>query len=100
MHRIVIASALVLLGSSGLFAQPPGQPGVTRPPKKYALLIGLDTYRRAGSIPQLKFAEDDARDLASLLSSQQFEKPIVLLGSDVTRSNIIAELYKFAHIAQ
>lgn len=60
----------------------------------YALLIGINTYRDRRFAP-LARAEQDARDLASLLSAPPFNFQYrMLLGSQATQFNIQNELNK------
>ena len=65
------------------------------PPRKYALLIGLNEYLNVATVPYLKYAEKDVRDLESALRDQGYKVTVVLNG-DAVRSRLVAELYKYA----
>jgi uncharacterized caspase-like protein len=65
------------------------------PPRKYALLIGLNEYLNVATVPYLKYAEKDVRDLEEVLRGQGYKVTVVLNG-DAVRSRLVAELYKYA----
>jgi hypothetical protein len=69
----LFALACVFAGLSLLSAAP--EPG-----KKYALLVGINEYDHA-KLPALKYAENDAADLAVVLRKAGYEV-IVLSGAE------------------
>jgi tetratricopeptide (TPR) repeat protein len=62
---------------------------------KRALCIGINYEGAAPGIPPLHFAEADARDMGTLLTSRGFTTT-VLLGKDATRRGILAALTDLA----
>lgn len=68
---------------------PTGQAQVTG--QKFALLIGVNTYR-SEQIKDLTFADADAEELGNLLKDQGF-KVLVLPSRRAVRDEIVAELY-------
>ena len=67
------------------------------PPKKYALLVGLNKYLYQWAVPQLQFAVNDARELKDALEKQGWEVTL-LLNEDARRERVVAELYRHAWI--
>jgi uncharacterized caspase-like protein len=68
------------------------------PPKKHALLVGLDKYLRSLSVPPLQFAQNDVKDLKTVLEKRGFEVTMVA-NSDATRARVLSELYRLADVA-
>ncbi len=96
MRRSHVWTALALL----LFCASPvaADDAVPPAPKKYALLIGLNDYRYAGSlIKKLEWAVNDATELDVALENQGYETT-KLTNEDAKREHIVAELAKFASI--
>jgi formylglycine-generating enzyme required for sulfatase activity len=60
--------------------------------QKRALLVGINTYAPESNIPALRYAENDARDLAGVLSSRCDFQCETLLGPDATRTSILGAL--------
>jgi len=67
------------------------------PPKKHALLVGLDKYLRSLSVPPLQFAQNDVRELKTVLEKRGFEVTMVL-NSDASRARVLSELYRLADV--
>jgi len=67
------------------------------PPKKYALLVGLNKYLYQWAVPQLQFAVNDARELKDVLEKQGWEVTL-LLNEDARRERVVAEIYRHAWI--
>ena len=67
------------------------------PPKKHALLVGLDKYLRSLSVPPLQFAQNDVRELKPVLEKRGFEVTMVL-NSDASRARVLSELYRLADV--
>lgn len=61
-----------------------------------ALCIGVNRYRFDSGIPELAFAEQDARSLGELLATRYGYEPRYLLGKDATRAAIEETLGKLA----
>lgn len=57
----------------------------------YALIIGINSYEDK-SIPSLKYAENDARVMESLLKSNGVENVYLLIGKNATQKNINVRL--------
>jgi eukaryotic-like serine/threonine-protein kinase len=65
--------------------------------RRHAVIVGVDSYRDE-SIPLLRGCAKDAKDLAALLSMEQFDFDCVtILNSEATRSNIIEQLGSHAY---
>ena len=69
------------------------------PPKKHALLVGLDRYLRSLSVPPLQFAQNDVRELKAVLEKRGFEVTMVL-NSDASRARVLSELYRLADVME
>lgn len=70
----------------------PDAPPVRPYPKLHALCIGINDYAAPG-IPDLSYAESDAREMAQVLKELYgFDSVRVLLGKDATRANVNAAL--------
>jgi len=97
MNRLpILLIAVALVVFPGVKAA--GDPSTPPAPKKYALLIGLNDYRFAGSlIRRLEYAVHDAEDLDQVLENQGYDTT-TLTNEDAKRENIVAELSKFASI--
>jgi uncharacterized caspase-like protein len=67
------------------------------PPKKHALLVGLDRYLRSLSVPPLQFAQNDVKELKAVLEKRGFEVTM-LLNSDASRARVLSELYRLADV--
>jgi uncharacterized caspase-like protein len=67
------------------------------PPKKHALLVGLDKYLRSLSVPPLQFAQNDVKELKAVLEKRGFEVTMVL-NSDASRARVLSELYRLADV--
>lgn len=61
-----------------------------------ALCIGVNRYRFDSGIPELAFAEQDARSLGELLATRYGYEPRYLLGKDATRAAIEETLRRLA----
>src|SRR5262245_16454823 len=77
MRRFALAVALVVVSSALVPAQQPA-------PKTVALLVGVNEYDSRG-LDSLKFAENDANDLADELRARGFSV-FVLTGSSIGNS--------------
>lgn len=69
------------------------------PPKKHALLVGLDKYLRSLSVPPLQFAQNDVRELKAVLEKRGFEVTMVV-NSDASRGRVLSELYRLADVVE
>ena len=84
MKRTVFLIAVLLsLGAFTALAQEETEEEVE--PKKYAVVVGISDY--PGSENDLRYTDDDAREINSLLKSQGYETKL-LLDRDVTKTNI------------
>lgn len=61
-----------------------------------ALCIGVNRYRFDSGMPELAFAEQDARSLGELLATRYGYEPRYLLGKDATRNAIEETLERLA----
>jgi uncharacterized caspase-like protein len=85
----------VLVAIAASNAGPASPVRAQTPPRKYALLIGLNEYLNVATVPYLTYAEKDVRDLETALKAQGY-KVTVVLNSDAVRSRLVSELYKYA----
>ncbi len=70
------------------------------PPKKYALLIGINSYRSVISgVQQLRYATLDVDTLEYILKQQGFEVT-ALVNNKAEREDILWELYRLAHLLE
>ena len=69
------------------------------PPKKHALLVGLDKYLRSLSVPPLQFAQNDVKELKAVLEKRGFEVTMVV-NSDASRGRVLSELYRLADVVE
>ena len=70
---------------------------MTAAPDKVALCIGINYTGAAPAIPALRFAENDAQALATLLQTRGFQVT-TLLGAQASRHAIYAELNRLADL--
>ena len=88
---ILILISLMILG---LVVQVKGQ----APPKKYALLIGINHYLSLSQgVPTLNYAVDDVDAMKDVLKQQGFEVT-VRRNEDAERRKIVHELYRIAQL--
>jgi hypothetical protein len=81
----------------GLERAPPGVTAAAGTPRRFALLIGIDTFDDAHFSP-LRFAGADARDLGAALTG--YHSVRVLTARDETlKASILGELEAIAHEA-
>jgi len=63
-------------------------------PKRHALCIGINKYK-SQTVPELQYAENDAKDVAEVLKNLYgFENVTILIGQNATRDNIIRNIGK------
>jgi len=68
-----------------------------RKPKLYGLAIGVNKFKKHGTLNNLKYSENDAKDIKNTIEKQNhtlYESIEIepLLGEDVTQENILAKL--------
>jgi uncharacterized caspase-like protein len=86
MKRLIVTALLVVVASAGpLMAQ--------SSPRKYALLIGLNSYLRSMTVPPLRYAEADVDGLKTSLANLGYDVRVIR-SDEATRARIIAELYR------
>ena len=96
VHARALAAALMAaVAVSAAAREAAGQPA---DPKKYALLIGMNTYSNGfitGKVPELRWAVDDAKALAVALTDLGYDTTIIPK-TEATRRRIIEALNYFA----
>src|SRR5262245_61683014 len=83
------------VSSSLLFATIYGSPAPADEPQRIAFLVRVNDYQARG-LPDLRFAENDAKELADQLAKMGFRTK-TLLGKEATGRAIEAELLR--HLA-
>jgi hypothetical protein len=89
---VAVAIAFAVTAIPPAAAQP-------EPPKKYALLIGLNQYL-SPRVPDLKYATKDVTDLLPLLVLNGYVPIGPLLDVNAGRDNVVAHLYRIAALAK
>ena len=93
--RALGAALMAAVAVWGVAREAAGQPAA---PKKYALLIGMNTYSNGfitGKVPELKWAVDDAKALAAALTDLGYDTTVIPK-TEATRRRIIEALNYFA----
>ena len=93
--RALGAALMAAVAIWGVAREAAGQPVA---PKKYALLIGMNTYSNGfitGKVPELKWAVDDAKALAAALTDLGYDTTVIPK-TEATRRRIIEALNYFA----
>ncbi|MBM3461757.1 MAG: hypothetical protein FJX76_06610 [Armatimonadetes bacterium] len=79
MRALWVAVVLVLLGGAASWAE--------EPPRKYAVVVGVNTYEN-GEVTPLRYAVRDARALGAALRAVGFDK-VFEMTSDDPRARVI-----------
>ena len=91
-----VARAAAPMVCAALLALTPAAAHAQQAPKKYALLVGLNRYLYAGSVPQLTYARSDVEALADLFTKQGYE--VHQIPDDrAEHDRVVGELYWFAN---
>src|SRR5688500_5590600 len=73
--------------------------GAQDSPKRYALVIGLNDFRLTGQLEALKFADQDAIQVAQALRAQGYDVTQIV-NAQAKREDIVGELNRMARLVK